>query len=391
MRRCLSAASRGHGTALPADFGDVNSCPENAGVKEQAERYGASGCSRPCSRTCSQTQPRKARERSGLPATMESSGLTRRARPSVAHEGKREPNIIRLTFSHLMGGRARDRPGCATDAHADEPGGSNCAGRPAAAGRDAVPLAPPAAVPTGAGEPGQPFPGRAGTQGRQPDRPHGRRGRPGSVGRSRSDARTEALPLLDRAADRLRGYGALLRQPECAALLPLDAQFSELRRRAAYGPPQEAARKSPSCEPRAPPLPRDQFCRARSRTGDLRAMLKSGRLVTLTGMGGCGKTRLALEVAAALEADGWGDVRLVELAGLGDPDLLPQALATGAGRGGAERRHCYRGADRPPPRRADFGPAGQLRAPAGRLCATWSAPYFGPAPPFPSWRPAGSR
>jgi predicted ATPase len=50
-------------------------------------------------------------------------------------------------------------------------------------------------------------------------------------------------------------------------------------------------------------------------------------LVTLTGAGGAGKTRLAMEVASRLVdaiADG---VRLAELAALSDPGLAPQAVA----------------------------------------------------------------
>ena len=55
--------------------------------------------------------------------------------------------------------------------------------------------------------------------------------------------------------------------------------------------------------------------------------LRGGRVVTLTGPGGCGKTRLALRVAALAEA-GFGDgARLVELAPLTDPALVPAAVA----------------------------------------------------------------
>src|SRR6185295_198519 len=51
------------------------------------------------------------------------------------------------------------------------------------------------------------------------------------------------------------------------------------------------------------------------------------RLVTLTGAGGAGKTRLALEVASRL-VDAFPDgVWLVELAALSDPRLVPQAMA----------------------------------------------------------------
>ena len=59
--------------------------------------------------------------------------------------------------------------------------------------------------------------------------------------------------------------------------------------------------------------------------------LRGGRVVTLTGPGGCGKTRLALRVAT-LAAGGFGDgARLVELASLGDPALVPASVAEALG------------------------------------------------------------
>ena len=63
----------------------------------------------------------------------------------------------------------------------------------------------------------------------------------------------------------------------------------------------------------------------------VRDRLRSGRVVTLTGPGGCGKTRLALRVAALAEA-GFGDgARLVELAPLTDPALVPASVAQALG------------------------------------------------------------
>src|SRR6266446_1537417 len=59
----------------------------------------------------------------------------------------------------------------------------------------------------------------------------------------------------------------------------------------------------------------------------LEELVRANRLVTLTGAGGAGKTRLAIEVASRL-TDAFPDgVWLVELAALLDPRLVPQAVA----------------------------------------------------------------
>jgi len=64
---------------------------------------------------------------------------------------------------------------------------------------------------------------------------------------------------------------------------------------------------------------------------EVRALVESRRLVTLTGAGGSGKTRLALQVAAEL-LDGSGDgVWLAELAAVADGDAVPAAICQALG------------------------------------------------------------
>src|SRR6266496_3190457 len=59
----------------------------------------------------------------------------------------------------------------------------------------------------------------------------------------------------------------------------------------------------------------------------LEELVTANRLVTLTGTGGAGKTRLAIEVASRLTGAFPDGVWLVELAALSDPRLVPQAAA----------------------------------------------------------------
>ncbi len=64
---------------------------------------------------------------------------------------------------------------------------------------------------------------------------------------------------------------------------------------------------------------------------EVAALVRSRPLVTLSGVGGVGKTRVALAVGAALEEEFPDGVWLVELAPVGDPDAVPDAIATALG------------------------------------------------------------
>ncbi|WP_020574124.1 ATP-binding protein, partial [Actinopolymorpha alba] len=79
---------------------------------------------------------------------------------------------------------------------------------------------------------------------------------------------------------------------------------------------------------RAGNLPADStsFVGRRTEQAEIKRLLSRSRLVTLTGVGGVGKTRLALRVAAGLQRAFPDGAWLVDLARLSDPRLLGQAV-----------------------------------------------------------------
>ena len=81
------------------------------------------------------------------------------------------------------------------------------------------------------------------------------------------------------------------------------------------------------------PLELTSFVGRSAELGELRKVLSTSRLVTLTGLGGVGKTRLARRAAAEAEAqhDFPDGVRLVELGELRNGSLLADVVAAGLG------------------------------------------------------------
>jgi predicted ATPase len=69
------------------------------------------------------------------------------------------------------------------------------------------------------------------------------------------------------------------------------------------------------------------FIGRESEVTELQAAMKAHRLVTLTGVGGVGKTRLALEVAARLADEFPDGVWFFDLAAVADPAAVPDAVA----------------------------------------------------------------
>ncbi len=73
--------------------------------------------------------------------------------------------------------------------------------------------------------------------------------------------------------------------------------------------------------------PATSFIGRESELTELQTSLKAHRLLTLTGVGGVGKTRLALELASRSASDFPDGVWVIELAAVGEPTAVPQAVA----------------------------------------------------------------
>jgi predicted ATPase/DNA-binding SARP family transcriptional activator/DNA-binding NarL/FixJ family response regulator len=79
------------------------------------------------------------------------------------------------------------------------------------------------------------------------------------------------------------------------------------------------------------PVPRTSFVDRQHELTEIRRTLAMTSLLTLTGAGGSGKTRLALKAATNLAGAHPDGAWFVELAALSEPDLMPQVIADAIG------------------------------------------------------------
>ncbi|MDF3312496.1 protein kinase [Rhodococcus sp. T2V] len=86
-----------------------------------------------------------------------------------------------------------------------------------------------------------------------------------------------------------------------------------------------------SRRPASPPLELTSFIDRREELAEAKNLLSTSRLVTLSGIGGVGKTRLGLRVAAKAHHDFPDGVSLVELGELRDESLLVDVVAAALG------------------------------------------------------------
>ena len=94
-------------------------------------------------------------------------------------------------------------------------------------------------------------------------------------------------------------------------------------------PADAAAPPTPASIPNNLPVQLSAFIGREQAIAQVRQLLGRHRLVTLTGTGGVGKTRLAVQVGASFTRADFGDgVWMAQLAPLADPALVPQTIAS---------------------------------------------------------------
>jgi transcriptional regulator with XRE-family HTH domain len=154
--------------------------------------------------------------------------------------------------------------------------------------------------------------------------------------RHRRERRLTQEELDERSGISARAISDLERggvEPRVATVAALaDALALSAEDRVAFEAAADEARRPRTGAARVDNLPyvASEIIGREQEAAEVRRLLDRHRIVTLTGAGGVGKTRLAVEVARDLSGTYSDGVWLVELAALDDPDLVPGAVAVAA-------------------------------------------------------------
>jgi predicted ATPase/serine/threonine protein kinase/Tfp pilus assembly protein PilF len=167
----------------------------------------------------------------------------------------------------------------------------------------------------------------------------GQRVFPGKSASDRIAATLERTPdweaVTDEVSDRILGLLERCltknREDRLASMTEARQEIEEeiAQRSVSYDTPRPSARHR--SVPNNLPLRLASFVGRKTQIADVKRLLTETRLLTLTGVGGCGKTRLAVEVGGELLRDFPDGVWLIELGPLSDGTRVPQALATALG------------------------------------------------------------
>ncbi|MEV5613048.1 BTAD domain-containing putative transcriptional regulator [Streptomyces sp. NPDC052225] len=149
--------------------------------------------------------------------------------------------------------------------------------------------------------------------------------------------RLRALRDAGRAAEALAAYEEMRRGLADALGTDPGPELRALHGELLAPADRAPAGTAPAPEPRTAPAPGNLRARLTSFVGRaddieaLRAELARVRLVTLLGPGGAGKTRLSQEAAEGMADSVPDGVWLAELAPVGDPDAVPEAVVSALG------------------------------------------------------------
>ena len=137
-----------------------------------------------------------------------------------------------------------------------------------------------------------------------------------------------ALYRSGRQAEALRAFESYRRMMAEEMGLDPSPELRALEARILGHDPGLGPRRAQPAAPRPVVTPVTSFVGRAGEVADVTRSLAAARLLTLTGPGGVGKTRLALQVAAAATERFPDGVAVCELAGVSDPDAVAPAVAT---------------------------------------------------------------